>query len=193
MASLDAHDPAATVGLWFRALHAHLAKLMAARPKLNQKIIVLVPDSVPAYLAAPLAGLLRTVALEHPKMSGALVRIAGPCDIDRAHGRSPLPKRRRLTRSSRSATKATARASHGVRFRSRLLQPSRSRCNSILMASTGSPAGSAAWVSSSREDLIARGARRIVLSGRRQTPDASSSSAARRTSRPGRRHSLHAL
>lgn len=173
MATVDADDPAATVGLWFRVLHAHLAKLMAARPKASQKIVICIPDAIPAYLAAPLAGLFRTVALEHPKMSGALVRIAGPYDIDRitsialteAVTTDSFVEVRHESDGARLAWRPAALAAPAAEPKSLQLDPE-----------------GAYWITGGlgglglifAKDLVTRGARRIVLSGRRQTPDQAS-------------------
>jgi acyl transferase domain-containing protein/enoyl-CoA hydratase/carnithine racemase/acyl carrier protein/NAD(P)-dependent dehydrogenase (short-subunit alcohol dehydrogenase family)/SAM-dependent methyltransferase len=78
----DADDDARTAGQWQRTLTVHLAEVMAARPTAHQKFLVLAPSSVPAFIAAPLAGLLRTVGLEQPKMSGVVVHVEGDCGID---------------------------------------------------------------------------------------------------------------
>jgi acyl transferase domain-containing protein len=172
MASIDAEHPAETVGLWFRALHTHLAKLMAARPKLNQKIVVLIPDSIPAHLAAPLAGLLKTAALEHPKMSGALVRIVGLCAIDRLTS---------IVSAEAAAADTFVEVRHesdGRRLTWRPVALARSDAEpEVQLESDG-----VYWITGGlgglglifAKDLIARGARRVVLSGRRQTPDVSS-------------------
>ena len=84
-------------------------------------------------------------------MSGALVRIAGPCDIDRLAS---------IASVEAAATDTFVEIRHesdGRRLAWRPVcahatpLPSRSCCNSILAVFIGSPAASAAWVSSSRK------------------------------------------
>ncbi|MCH2395852.1 beta-ketoacyl synthase N-terminal-like domain-containing protein, partial [Oceanibaculum sp.] len=79
----DAADPAARAAGWFRHLHGALAARMRAKPALPQRFLVLAGPKAPAWLATPLAGLLRTAAQENPKFSGAVVAVEGVADIDR--------------------------------------------------------------------------------------------------------------
>jgi acyl transferase domain-containing protein/cation diffusion facilitator CzcD-associated flavoprotein CzcO/enoyl-CoA hydratase/carnithine racemase/aryl carrier-like protein len=76
----DESDDADTAGRWWRAIHAHLAAAMASGLKESRKIVIVVPDALPAYLSAPLVGLLRTAALENPKLCGVVVRVDGAQD-----------------------------------------------------------------------------------------------------------------
>ncbi|MEV4922760.1 SDR family NAD(P)-dependent oxidoreductase [Streptomyces roseoverticillatus] len=56
---------------------AHVQQVLAARPRTPHRFVVLVDDRVPRHFHAPLTGLLATVALENPLVSGRVVRVAG--------------------------------------------------------------------------------------------------------------------
>ncbi|WP_424888923.1 SDR family NAD(P)-dependent oxidoreductase [Streptomyces sp. XH2] len=56
---------------------AHVQQVLAARPRTPHRFAVLVDDRVPRHFHAPLTGLLATVALENPLVSGRVVRVAG--------------------------------------------------------------------------------------------------------------------
>ncbi|MEU5186688.1 SDR family NAD(P)-dependent oxidoreductase [Streptomyces klenkii] len=55
---------------------AHVQQVLAARPRTPHRFVVLVDDRVPRHFHAPLTGLLATVALENPLVSGRVVRVA---------------------------------------------------------------------------------------------------------------------
>jgi acyl transferase domain-containing protein/acyl carrier protein/NADP-dependent 3-hydroxy acid dehydrogenase YdfG/1,4-dihydroxy-2-naphthoyl-CoA synthase len=77
----DADDLPATVTAWYAALHRQLAETLRAKPR--QQILVLAPDTLPPCLTQPLAALLKTAAIEQPKLDGAVIRIAGPVTAER--------------------------------------------------------------------------------------------------------------
>ncbi|KND26274.1 SDR family NAD(P)-dependent oxidoreductase [Streptomyces acidiscabies] len=52
-------------------------EVLRARPKGAHRFLVLVDDRVPRRFHAPLTGLLRTLNLENPSVSGRVVRVAG--------------------------------------------------------------------------------------------------------------------
>lgn len=79
----EALGTAALVRSWFGAAHAAVAEILRGKPKTPQELLILVPASLPPYLTAPLAGLLKTAAMEHPLFGGALVTIEGATDADR--------------------------------------------------------------------------------------------------------------
>ncbi|MFN3461802.1 MAG: SDR family NAD(P)-dependent oxidoreductase, partial [Oceanibaculum sp.] len=164
----DAADPAARAAGWFRHLHGALAARMRAKPALPQRFLVLAGPKAPAWLATPLAGLLRTAAQENPKFSGAVVAVEGAADIDRLAT---------LLAVEATAADGFAELRHeaaGTRF---AWQPAEI-----------APAGEAPalnpeavyWITGGLGRLglilagwlVARGARRLVLSGRRIAPDA---------------------
>ncbi|WP_439515180.1 SDR family NAD(P)-dependent oxidoreductase [Oceanibaculum nanhaiense] len=164
----EAADPAARATGWFRHLHDALAARMRLRPVLPQRFIVLAGPKAPAWLATPLAGLLRTAAQENPKLSGAVIALEGAADIDRLV---------RLLEVEATAADDVAELRHDAAGTRLAWQPQEI-----------APAGEAPslnpeaayWVTGGlgRLGLIlagwlaARGARRLVLSGRRIEPDA---------------------
>ncbi|MBC7135179.1 MAG: SDR family NAD(P)-dependent oxidoreductase, partial [Oceanibaculum nanhaiense] len=169
----DANDPAARATGWFRHLHGALAARMRLRPALPQRFLVLAGPKAPAWLATPLAGLLRTAAQENPKFSGAVVAVEGLADIDRLAA---------LLAAEATAADDVAELRHdaaGNRFAWRPQETA--------------PAGDAPslnpeaayWITGGlgRLGLIlagwlaARGARHLVLSGRRVAPDAAAEAA----------------
>ncbi|WP_240351255.1 SDR family NAD(P)-dependent oxidoreductase [Streptomyces olivoreticuli] len=56
---------------------ARVQQVLATRPRTPHRFVVLVDDRVPRHFHAPLTGLLATVALENPLVSGRVVRVAG--------------------------------------------------------------------------------------------------------------------
>jgi len=74
------------VRFWFGALIERLIEVMRAKPKLNQYFLVLANSTLPSFLTAPLAALLKTVAIENPKFEGALITLNGSSDVDRLLG-----------------------------------------------------------------------------------------------------------
>ncbi len=79
----DAEDIAATVAAWFAALHGRVADILRGKPRRRQQVLVLVADDLPAFMIQPLAALLKAAAIEQPKLDGALVRVAGPLTPER--------------------------------------------------------------------------------------------------------------
>ncbi|QGZ36670.1 SDR family NAD(P)-dependent oxidoreductase [Stappia indica] len=86
LAEVPAGDPAAAAAKLFDTLHARIVETMRDKPRRPRHFLVLVPESLPQSVTAPLAALLRTAATENPKISGALVRIEGPADAGRLAG-----------------------------------------------------------------------------------------------------------
>ncbi|MFO7482885.1 beta-ketoacyl synthase N-terminal-like domain-containing protein, partial [Oceanibaculum nanhaiense] len=169
----EAADPAARATGWFRHLHGALAARMRLRPALPQRFIVLAGPKAPAWLATPLAGLLRTAAQENPKLSGAVVAVEGSADIGRLAG---------LLTAEVSAADDFAELRYdaaGNRFAWRPQE---------ITPAGEAPAlnpEAAYWITGGlgRLGLIlagwlaARGARHLVLSGRRTEPDAAAEAA----------------
>lgn len=79
----DADDIPATVTAWFTALHARIADILRTKPRQRQQVLVVAPDQVPPFLTQPLAALLKTAAIEQPKLDVAVIRIAGPLGPER--------------------------------------------------------------------------------------------------------------
>ncbi|MBE0532367.1 MAG: SDR family NAD(P)-dependent oxidoreductase, partial [Rhodospirillales bacterium] len=82
----DAHDIPATVAAWFTALHGRIADILRSKPRRRQQILVLAPVGLPPFLTQPLAALLKTAAIEQPRLDGVLVRVAGPLSPERLAG-----------------------------------------------------------------------------------------------------------
>ncbi|SOC15856.1 SDR family NAD(P)-dependent oxidoreductase [Stappia indica] len=82
----DADDPAAAAAGLFDALHARIVGAMRDKPRRPRHFLVLAPESLPQSVTAPLAALLRTAATENPKISGALVRVEGLVDAGQLSG-----------------------------------------------------------------------------------------------------------
>ena len=162
---------AAAAGLWFQAIHAHLADLIAAQPKVEQRLIVAVPDALPTYVAAPVAGLLRTVSIEHPKLSGSLVRIEGALDSARWISIAGAEAVARDTFVEIRYTRDGKR----LAWRPELVEYP-------AVGDIGIDRDGVYWITGGlgglglifAEALAARGARRVVLSGRSRTTNEAS-------------------
>jgi acyl transferase domain-containing protein/enoyl-CoA hydratase/carnithine racemase/acyl carrier protein len=159
-----------TVRAWFGSVLAKLAERMRAKPKLRQQFLVIAADKLPAYLTAPLAALLKTAAIEHPKFEGAVLNLIGTSTVDRLTRIISTEHQRRDTFTE-------------IRYDK---DDHRTTWRPIISAL---PAGSASaslqsdasyWISGGlgglgllfAAALAARGARRIVLSGRSEVADA---------------------
>ncbi|RKQ70071.1 SDR family NAD(P)-dependent oxidoreductase [Oceanibaculum indicum] len=169
----EAPDLAARATGWFRHLHGALAARMRAKPALPQRFLVLAGPKAPAWLATPLAGLLRTAAQENPKLSGEVVAVEGTADIDRLAA---------LLAVEATAADGFAELRHdavGNRFAWQLEEISPAGEAPVLNPEA------AYWITGGlgRLGLIlagwlaARGARHLVLSGRRIAPDAAAEAA----------------
>ena len=169
----EAADPAARATGWFRHLHGALAARMRAKPVLPQRFLMLAGPKAPAWLATPLAGLLRTAAQENPKFSGAVIALEGETDTERLAG---------LLAAEATAAEDAAELRYDAAGKRLAWQP-----QEILPAGETPSLNSEAayWITGGlgRLGLIlagwlaVRGARRIVLSGRRIDPDAAAEAA----------------
>ena len=70
----DSEDKAATVEKNFLAIFQRIKNCIISKPKLNQPIVILVPQSENAYLYNGFAALLKTAQFENGKIVGKLIR-----------------------------------------------------------------------------------------------------------------------
>ena len=166
-------DEPSVVGAWFTDLHRRLAGLMAERPKAFQRVLVLVPEALSACCSEPLAALLRTAALEHPKIGGAVITVADGLDATQlaqmvdaeSHNREGFSQ----VRYDRDATRWVLKP-HPVS-----LAAGGELSNALTLL-----ADAAYWITGGSgglgllfaDWLLTQGARHIVLSGRSPAPNA---------------------
>ena len=159
-----ATEPAAVVRQRFGTLSASLR----APPSSRQQVLVCVAESEPAYLASPLAALLRTAAIEQPDLEGAVVRIGGPLTAHRLAT---------IARQEHDRTDAFTEVRYRDDDRREVWRPA-----AIDVPADGPlpiRADAAYWITGGLGKLgmhfalwlAARGATRIVLSGRRAEAD----------------------
>ncbi|WP_067221784.1 SDR family NAD(P)-dependent oxidoreductase [Stappia indica] len=86
LADVPSGAPAAAAAGLFDALHARIVGAMRDKPRHPRHFLVLAPESLSQSVTAPLAALLRTAATENPKISGALVRVEGSVEVGRLSG-----------------------------------------------------------------------------------------------------------
>ncbi|GGD19304.1 SDR family NAD(P)-dependent oxidoreductase [Aureimonas glaciei] len=67
----------------FAAVHGLIGEVIRSRPPRPVDILVLARDTLPAPVTAPLAALLKTAAIENPKIGGRLVSLAGDGSLER--------------------------------------------------------------------------------------------------------------
>ena len=166
-------DEPSIVGTWFADLHRRLAELMAGHPKAFQRVLVLVPEALSACCSEPLAALLKTAALEHPKIGGAVITVADGL------GANQLAEMVDAEARSREGFTQVLYDGDATRW---VLRP-----HSVsLSTERGRPSvltllpDAAYWITGGSgglgllfaDWLLARGARHIVLSGRSPAPNA---------------------
>lgn len=167
----DARDSARMAGNWFHTIHAHVANLVGLSPKGHQRILVIVPDAVPAFVAAPLVGLLKTASLEHPRISGAVIQVLGACDAERL---------RQIAELEATAAGSPAEIRHDGDGRRFVWRPVKVSGPVPATLPPQLDSDGVYWITGGlgglglifADALVARGARHIVLSGRRDAPDA---------------------
>ncbi|MCW2306576.1 SDR family NAD(P)-dependent oxidoreductase [Rhodobium gokarnense] len=167
--SLEGRDPADAAEILFRAVHGILAETLAKRPAEPVSFLVLATEPTPATATAPLAALLRTAASENPKLSGRVVSLAGAVSPDRL-GVTAMAE-------ARAADGFTEICYDAAGTRSVWKPEIRNIWTSdppffvnpdgvywIIGGLGGLGTIFAGW-------LVDKGAKKLVLSGRRQTPD----------------------
>ncbi|MBB4302684.1 acyl transferase domain-containing protein/enoyl-CoA hydratase/carnithine racemase/aryl carrier-like protein [Rhodobium orientis] len=166
--SVEGRDPADAAEILFRAVHGILAETLRARPAEPVSFLVLATDGVPATATAPLAALLRTAATENPKVSGRVVSLAGPVSPDRLSVTAMVEAR---------AADALTEISHDVDGTRSAWKPD-ARTIAISDNPFCADPNGVYWITGGFGGLgtifagwlVDRGAKKLVLSGRRQTP-----------------------
>lgn len=165
----DDDDLAATARHWFSTVHGLLAERLGGKRKQRQQLLVFVPDDLPSVLSSPLAALLRAAAIEQPKFEGAVIRLAGKVTPKRLERLIEAERKRddlftELRYDARDDRQAWALSAVELAAAKASLDP-----DGVYWI-TGGQGGLgrlfADW-------LKARGAGHVVLSGRRESADAS--------------------
>ncbi|MBN9669607.1 SDR family NAD(P)-dependent oxidoreductase [Roseibium aggregatum] len=152
----------------FAAASGAVREIMRSRPAEPVTVLVLAADGVPAPVITPLAGLLKTAAIESPKVSGRVVFISGEISKDRL-------KSIALAETRAGDTLVELRYDSGGQRHAWL--PLSEMCRGEAADVGIDPAG-AYWVTGGlgglgrifAEWLISKGARRLVLTGRSPEP-----------------------
>jgi acyl transferase domain-containing protein/acyl carrier protein/enoyl-CoA hydratase/carnithine racemase len=74
---------AAAAETLFASVHGLIGDVIRSRPPRPVDILVLARDTLPSPVTAPLAALLKTGAIENPKIGGRLISLAGDRSLDR--------------------------------------------------------------------------------------------------------------
>ncbi|WP_417694849.1 SDR family NAD(P)-dependent oxidoreductase [Roseibium sp.] len=166
---LSGLDNASAAKAVFLATYDVVRDTLASRAALPGHILVFAPTSLPSSVTAPLAGLLKTAVIENPKLSGRVVTLDGDMTVDRlvaiasseSFGGDSLTELRYDAGGLRSAWLPVSETD-----------------TADTEALTIDPDG-VYWITGGLGELghifarwiITRGARRLVLSGRRQEAD----------------------
>ncbi len=151
----------------FSAASGLVRELLRARVSEQTTVLALATDTVPAPVIAPLAGLLRTAAIENPKISGRVVSLAGDARPDRLRAVAAAEleaydaytELRYDREGARQAWGPTADPSGGVRSTLEIDPDG-------VYWITGGLGGLGRQFS---EWLVKKGARKLVLTGRNET------------------------
>ena len=153
----------------FIAAHEIVADILRSRPAEPVRILVLATDAVPIPAVAPLAGLLKTAAIENPKISGRAITLEGVGSPDRLGSIALAEARASDTLSELRYSATGMRQAWMPVSETSLAEPEPFAIDPDgVYWITGGLGGLglifADW-------LVARGARRLVLTGRREKPD----------------------
>ncbi|MBD1544677.1 SDR family NAD(P)-dependent oxidoreductase [Roseibium aggregatum] len=153
----------------FIAAHRIVADILRARPAEPIRILILATDAVPVPAVAPLAGLLKTAAIENPKIGGRVITLAGECSPDRLSSIALAEARASDTLVELRYSAAGMRQAWMPVSETSLEEPEPFSIDPDgVYWITGGLGGLglifADW-------LVARGARKLVLTGRREKPD----------------------
>jgi acyl transferase domain-containing protein/acyl carrier protein/enoyl-CoA hydratase/carnithine racemase/NAD(P)-dependent dehydrogenase (short-subunit alcohol dehydrogenase family) len=164
---IDLENIPAVAKAWFSALHREIAQSMREKSRHRRQILVFAHDDLPACVTAPLAALLRTAAIEQPKLEGAVIRLGGPVTTERLE-KIIAAERRRADTYSELHYDAQDRRSAWTMSAIDLPQAMPVLDPDGVYWITGGRGGLgqlfAGW-------LAARGAKHIVLSGRNVTAE----------------------
>lgn len=153
----------------FIAAHEIVADILRSRPAEPVRILVLATDAVPVPAIAPLAGLLKTAAIENPKIGGRVITLAGDGSPDRLRSIALAEARASDTLAELRYTAAGMRQAWMPVSETSLDEPEPFAIDPDgVYWITGGLGGLglifADW-------LVAKGARKLVLTGRREKPD----------------------
>jgi acyl transferase domain-containing protein/acyl carrier protein/enoyl-CoA hydratase/carnithine racemase len=153
----------------FIAAHGIIADILRSRPAEPVRILVLATDAVPVPAVAPLAGLLKTAAIENPKISGRVITLTGECSPDRLSSIALAEARAGDTLTELRYSAAGMRQAWMPVSETSLDEPEPFAIDPDgVYWITGGLGGLglifADW-------LVAKGARKLVLTGRREVPD----------------------
>ena len=157
--------PGAKAMAWTARLQSQIAALMAQRPQRPQQIIALVPET-DACGASALAAMLRTAHAENPNIFGAAIIVAGLCDAERLV---------RLARDEAARRDRFSLLRYDAQNLRQAWRPSRYDLQPGLAPTLDSDGvywitgGGGGLGSIFIDALAARGARRIIASGRAAT------------------------
>lgn len=163
-------DKAGAAKAVFQAGYDIVRETMTSRSALPGNILVFAPETVPSSVTAPLVGLLKTAAIENPKLSGRVVTLDGDVTTDRLAaiassetvGGDNLTELRYDAGGLRRAWLPVSETDHSADTETLTIDP-----------------GGVYWITGGLGELgqvfarwlISSGARRLVLSGRSKTAD----------------------
>lgn len=153
----------------FVAVHQLIGEILQARPTEPVNLLVLATDTVPACAVAPLVGLLKTAAIETPKITGRVITVSGEVTPDRlsstifaeAFSRDAFVEVRYDATGTRSTWLPVSQTAKGE------AQPLTINAKGVYWITGGLGALGLLFT----EWLVAKGARKLVLTGRRAAPD----------------------
>lgn len=156
-------------GTLFGAVHQRIGDILRARPMEPVNLLVLATETVPACAVAPLVGLLKTATIENPKVTGRVITVSGEVSPDRmsstvfaeAFSRDAFAEVRYDASGIRSAWMPVSQVTAGER------QPLAIDSQGVYWITGGLGALGLLFA----EWLVAKGARKLVLTGRREEPD----------------------
>jgi len=152
----------------FMAAHEIVADILRSRPAEPVRILVLATDTVPVPAVAPLVGLLKTAAIENPKISGRVITLAGDGTPDRLSAIALAEARATDTLTELRYSAAGLRQAWMP-----VSETSPDETAPFAIDSDG-----VYWITGGlgglglifADWLAAKGARKMVLTGRRETP-----------------------
>lgn len=161
-------DDAQAVQVLYAAGLSVVRQCLENRPEKPVNVLVLAGEGVPSVVTAPLVGLLKTAAIESPRVSGRLVSIAGEISVGRLRAIAgaehaacdDLAEIRYDASGNRSAWLPVSNAALED------LEPFRINPTGVYWI-TGGLGGLGRIFA---EWLISRGARKLLLTGRSDTP-----------------------
>ncbi|HEU0123299.1 MAG TPA: SDR family NAD(P)-dependent oxidoreductase, partial [Bryobacteraceae bacterium] len=157
--------PASLAGDWFGRVQSRIIDWIRSGLRQRKQLLIVVSATVPRYLTAPLAALLKTAAMEQPKIDGAVVTMNG------GHNTAQIKKLLEEERQYEGAGREVRYTAGGQRLVWKMAARELPNPTPIKLHSDG-----VYWVTGGlgglgllfAERLIALGARHIVLSGRGQ-------------------------